>query len=91
MAVFKVVARCPKRGVQVKKKVYETNDKYKKYASDLIFRWSEMWDLEIYDMKDEEYRLWYTIKTPQNEKELRCMQEERKYSDTWLKYKLRSL
>lgn len=91
MAVFKVVARCPKKGTQVKKKVYETNDKYKRYSEELIFRWSELWDLEIYDMRDEEYRLWYTIKTPQNEKEFKFMQEERGYSDNWLKYRLKDL
>lgn len=91
MAVYKVVARCHKTGRQDRKKVYETFDKFTKHSPNLIFRWSETWDIEVYELKDDKYELWHTIKTPTNEKELKCMQEERNYSDNWFNYKLKSL
>lgn len=91
MSVFKVVARCPKKGTQVKKKVYETNDKYYKYGRDLIHRWSEIWNVEVCTIKEEEYAFVYSIDAPRTKEELKNMAEERGYSEAWVTYKLRDL
>lgn len=91
MSVFKVVSRDINSGKQVKKKVYESNTKFNLYSKDLICRWSEWWDIEVYEMKDEEYRLLYEIKAPRTTEDLEKMAIERNYSDTWLKYRKKDL
>lgn len=90
MSVFKVVSRNPDTGRQLKKKIY-VGDAYKKYAQDLINRWSEWSDVEVYEMKDEEYRLWYEVKMPRTIEDLEKMAQERGWNDTWLTFRKNEL
>jgi len=89
--VWKVVSR-DKKGRQVKKKVYETDSKYTKHGHELVKRWREWLDVEVYSMdEDENFILQYVKYYPKTEEELRQMQKEYNYSDNWFTWKLKYL
>lgn len=74
----KVVRRDVKSGKQQAKKIY-VGDAWKKYASELINRWVWLGDIEVYDMRDNEWVLWYTMPKPRTEREATTLAQTNKY------------
>jgi len=89
MSVFKVVARDPKTGKQWKKKIY-VGEAYNKYATNLVVRWQEYHDIEVYEMYHEEWRLWYKLHKPKTEEEVKQFQLDKNYSDIWYNHYIKN-
>lgn len=89
MAVFKVVSKY--NGKQVKKKVYETKDKFDKYSPDLINRWSDNYDIEVYELINDIYKFLYKIETPKTKEEIIKWGKEKGYRECWVEYRIKNL
>lgn len=83
MSVFKVVARDPKTGRQFSKKVYITEASFNRYSPDLIKRWRHYDDIEVYEMKGEEFILQYKLLKPRNKEEVKMFQIDYGYNNAW--------
>lgn len=90
MSVFKVVARDPKTGRQTKKKIY-IGETYSRYSEELIKRWQEYNDIEIYLLQlDDTWKLWYKIAKPSTEEEVKKHQLKCGYADSWYEYYIKN-
>lgn len=88
MSIWKVLTRNIKTGRQQLKKVYEADSKFEKYGKEIIRRYSEREDVEVYTMsEDEQWIFQYEVKAPRTLRELKKMQIERNYRDTWFEYR----
>jgi len=91
MSVYKIISRDYKTGRQLKKKIYESEEKYLKYGLDLAHRWVEHNDIEVYIMLGKYYELMYEISTPRTKEQFKYMQTQRGYSDAWFNYRTKDL
>ncbi len=91
MSVYKVLLRCPFRGTQVLKKIYESDAKFEKYGKSYADRAMFDNNVEVYKMVDEKYELIYTLEMPITGEQIKQYVEDRNIDSSYTTWRIRDL